>query len=206
MNCVNIGLCPAPERNSVLTRWLRLIRSGFLLTTAAASCSHAVSAQDKIGEVDTTLPGVRYELSRIERIPHNRLLVAVRILATAKTPAEGAFLGFQPQVPRNASRDALTSGRFAPRPLSFSSSQMIDQATDLKYPALTPIPVGGKEFLPAEVLGLLRPGQSRAVTLQFAVPKVLAGSEGSPQVVSFLFPNAKGPITRVAIPPLSSSN
>ena len=45
-------------------------------------------------EVETNWPGVRFQIFRIERIPPNRLVVAVRIVATDKAPPEGTFLGY----------------------------------------------------------------------------------------------------------------
>ncbi len=44
-------------------------------------------------EVETKWPGVRFQVFRIERNSLNRLVVAVRIVATDKAPPSGTFLG-----------------------------------------------------------------------------------------------------------------
>ena len=54
-------------------------------------------------EVETTWPGVRFQIFRIERNSMNRLVVAVRIVATDKAPPSGTFLGTKTPIPANAS-------------------------------------------------------------------------------------------------------
>ena len=39
-------------------------------------------ATPNLGEVETTWPGIRYQIFRVERMPPDRLLVGVRIVAT----------------------------------------------------------------------------------------------------------------------------
>jgi len=152
-------------------------------------------------EVETNWPGVRFQIFRIERIPPNRLVVAVRIVATDKAPPEGTFLGTKGQIPPNASREDINMGLYDPQPFSLSSSVMIAEQTGQRYSVLSPVAPPGRKYLPDAVLALLRPGQSELLTIQFALPPE-ANSEK--QTASFLLPNAKGPIARVPIPPLES--
>ena len=58
-------------------------------------------------EVETAWPGVRFEIFRVERIPSNRLVVAVRVLATEKAPPTGTFLGTGTPIPSTAKHGTL---------------------------------------------------------------------------------------------------
>jgi hypothetical protein len=166
----------------------------------------AVQAQrhrdDSLGEVETNWPGIRYQLTRIERISSDRLLVVVRIVATQRAPASGTFIGIKAQVPANVPKEEVGSAKYAPRPFSLASSQMVGDQTGQRYPALPPI-ASGRQYIPGEILTTLRPGQAEVLTVQFAAPASLSsvGSSTPKQTASFLFPNAKGPIGRITIPP-----
>ena len=155
-----------------------------------------------LGEVETTWPGIRYQIFRIERMPQDRLLVGVRIVATPQAPPSGTLIGVSVPIPANATREDLLSGRYAPRPLSLASSEMIDEETEQKYRPLPPVTLAGRPLLPSVTLSSLRPGQAEVLSLQFAVPAVRPSpdQETSKQTVSFVFPNAKGPITKVPVP------
>ena len=153
---------------------------------------------DALGEVDTIWPGVRFQLTRVERIPANRLLVVVRLIATRQAPATGTFIGIKAQVPANVPREELFSSKYTPRPFSLASSQMVWDQTGQRYPALPPL-ASGPQYIPGAILTTLRPGQAEILTVQFAAPTAYA--DEPKQTVSFLFANAKGPITKVRIPP-----
>ena len=155
-----------------------------------------------LGEVETTWPGIRYQIFRIERMPPGRLLVGVRIVATPHAPPSGTLIGVSVPIPANAAKEDLLSGRYSPRPLSLGASEMIDEATEHKYQPLPPITLAGRASLPSVTLCTLRPGQAEVLSLQFAAPPVRPSPDQgtNKQTVSFVFPNAKGPITNVPVP------
>ena len=66
-------------------------------------------------EVETTWPGVRFQIFRIERNSMNRLVVAVRIVATDKAPPSGTFLGTKTPIPANASPIDIGMGVYDPQ-------------------------------------------------------------------------------------------
>jgi hypothetical protein len=164
-----------------------------------------IQAQN-LGEVETTWPGIRYQIFHIERMPQERLLIAVRIVATPQAPPSGTLIGVSVPIPADATKEDLLSGRYSPRPLSLASSEMIDEETKQKYRPLPPVTLAGRSLIPSVTLSSLRPGQAEVLSLQFAVPTVRPSSDSatSKQTVSFVFPNAKGPITKVAVPASSS--
>ncbi len=155
-------------------------------------------------EIAAEWPGVRFSVFRVERIPGDRLLVAVRIIASAGAPRQGTLLGTMPDVPAGVSADDLSSGRYDPKPYSLAASVMTDDATGRKYPALPPDPAG-KSYIPGEVLATLMPGNAEVLTVQFAAPPPPLDENGVPlktkQTISIQFPNAKGPVTKIIIPP-----
>ena len=154
-------------------------------------------------EVETTWPGVRFQIFRIERIP-NRLVVAVRILATEKAPPTGTFLGTKTPLPSTATREDVSMGLYDPKPFSLTSAVMIDEQSGQRYPVLPSIAPPGKIYLPSIILASLMPGEAELLTIQFAAPPFGEG-ELQKRTASFLLPNAKAPITRVPIPPSSPS-
>jgi hypothetical protein len=181
------------------------IRVAFLL--ALTSLIGGVQAQSAPGsqserfpEVETTWPGVRFQLFRIERNSLNRLVVAVRIVATDKAPPTGTFLGTKTPIPANASPVDIGMGVYDPKPFSLGASEMIDDETGRKYPVLPPIAPPGRTYLPGTIAKSLSPGQAEVLTIQFAIPPSPSADENRKQTVSFLFPNAKAPITKVPIP------
>jgi hypothetical protein len=181
-----------------------------LLIGALSVSSLSVHAQGKenrnLGEVDTVWRGIRYEIFGIERMPENRLIVGVRIVATSQAPASGTFIGLKVPISVDASKADTTSERYSARPLSLASSQMIDEETQRRYPALSPTRMAGKSVLPGVTLSTLRPGQAEVLSVQFAVPPQPPSSGGTEkQTVSILLPSAKGPITKVRLPPPSES-
>ena len=166
-----------------------------------------VAAQAMAGkaEVETTWPGVRFQIFRIERIP-NRLVVAVRILATEKAPPTGTFLGVKTPIPSTASPEDVSMGLYDPKPFSLISSVMIDEQSGQRYPVLPSIAPPGRKYLPRTILASLMPGEAELLTIQFAAPPSFGEGELQKQTASFLFPNAKAPITRVPIPTPGTSD
>ena len=112
-------------------------------------------------EVQTTWPGIHFELVKIERILDERLLVVVLISATSKAPAKGTFIGIEPAIPANATVEERRSGRYNARPFSLASSVMIDDQTSQKFPALAPVAPPGKEYASAQVFATFVPGPRR---------------------------------------------
>lgn len=156
--------------------------------------------EDNLGAVETLWPGVRFQLLKLERIPKSRLLATVRIFATSHSPGSGTLIGTKAATPDHVSKEDLLSARFAPRSFSLEAAEMVHEQTGRKYPTLVP-EGSGRSYAGSEVLTTLLPGQAEVLTIQFALPPE-ANSEK--QTASFLLPNAKGPITRVLIPPLES--
>jgi len=152
-------------------------------------------------EIETTWPGVRFQLFRIERNSLNRLVVAVRIVAIDKAPPSGTFLGTKTPIPANASPIDIDMGAYDPKPFSLAAAEMTDDETGKKYFVLPPIAPPGMTYLPGTTAKSLLPGQAEILTVQFAIPPSPPGNEFRKQTASFLFPNAKGPITKVPIPP-----
>ena len=171
--------------------------------------AQAQSLQGAAGlpEVETTWPGVRFQLFRIERIPLNRLVVAVRIFASDKAPRSGTFLGTRTTIPANANREDIGMGLYDPKPFSLAGAAMIDEQSGQKYSVLPSIAPIGQRYLPSATLASLMPGQAEMLTIQFAVPPPPpAEQRPQKQTASFLFPNAKAPITRVPIPTPGTSD
>jgi hypothetical protein len=159
--------------------------------------------EGNLGEVDTIWPGIRLQVLKVERIPANRLLAVVRLVATRQAPASGTLIGTKVAVPANIPKEEVFSGRYAPRAFSLLSSVMIHEQTQRKYPALPPADSAGRNYIPGEVLGTLFPGEAEVLTVQFAAPSemVSAGTDAPKQTASFLLSNAKEPIGKVPIPP-----
>ncbi len=163
--------------------------------------AQASQAAGGFPEVETTWPGVRFQLFRIERISFDRLVVAVRIFATDKASPSGTFLGTRIPIPANADREDVGMGLYDPKPFSLAGAVMIDEQSGQRYPVLPSIAPVGKRYLPSVTLASLMPGQAEMLTVQFAIPPLSAADGSQKQTVSFLFPQAKGPIAKVRIPP-----
>jgi hypothetical protein len=161
------------------------------------------SARKSKLEVETAWPGVLFQLVKIERILDERLLVVVRIVATAKAPATGTLIGIKPTVAVDGARDDGQPPTYELRPFSLASSVMIDDLTAQRFPALSPIFPPGREYAPSEILAHFPPGRAEILTLQFKVPPTaLRADSGSAKLtVSLLLTNAKGPISGIPIPP-----
>jgi hypothetical protein len=172
---------------------------------SVALCSARVQAQfTVIGEADTKWPGIHYQLYSVLRYPPGHLLIGVRLQATPQAPADGTLIGFAVPIPPNATKEDISAGRYAPRPLSLASSIMVDDVTQKSYSPVKAVPPPGKVFFPSEALDNLTPGQTVVLSVQFVVPPPPPpGPDQTPvkQTLSFLFPNAKGSISHVPLPP-----
>lgn len=183
----------------------------FLLLTilvAGMSPLSAAEPSSSLGEAETNWLGVNYQIIFFKRIPPERLLVGVRIVATSKAAPRGTLIGFPVPIPPNADKYAIMAGYYHPLPLSLAASVMIEDLMQQKYPALAPVAPPGRIYRPGVVLDSLRPGQNLVLTVQFAVPPPPppppAGQPPAKQTVSFVFPNAKGPIQKIPVPPAAA--
>ena len=161
---------------------------------------------ENLGEVEARWSGIILAISRIERIQENRLLVFVRVMATAKSSPSGTFLGMGRPLPAGANLAEVPKEDL--KPFSLASAVMIDEQTQRRYEALPPVAPPGKKYLPAGFSNVLLPGEARTVSIQFAsppVPPTIEGREPQKQTVSFLLTGAKGPIEKVPLPPPPSS-
>lgn len=170
---------------------------------------HAQNDSKNLGEVETNWPGIHYQIIIFKRIPPERLLVVVRVLATPQAPPGGTLLGFPVPIPPNIPR-AEAILLYPPHPLSLMESVMTDEATQQKFCALPPVSSPGKAYRPSATLQILQPRHNIILTVQFAVPPPPPPdpATGAPakQTVSFLLPNAKAPITHVPIPPVATAS
>jgi hypothetical protein len=161
---------------------------------------------ENLGEVEGRWPGIILAISRIERIQENRLVVFVRVMATAKSPSSGTYLSMGKAIPAGADLTDVSAEDL--KPFSLTSTVMIDEQTQRRYEVLPPVASPGKKYLPAGFSNVLLPGEARTVSIQFASPPAPPSSPGREppkQTVSFLLTGAKGPIARVPLPPPSSS-
>jgi hypothetical protein len=152
--------------------------------------------------VPTSWPGVSYQVLDIERIQDNRLLVVLQLVADKKkTSAQGVFIGVKTPIPADASTEDIQAGRYDPKPFSIASSQMVDDQTGEKYPALPAVAPEGKAYPMDYILTKLVPGTtSEYLSLQFAAPTPLPQSEQRKQTVSFHFSNATAALVKVPVP------
>jgi len=157
-------------------------------------------AQKIPGEVESTWPGIHFQVVEVSAIPGNRLIVVVRVVATAQAPKNGTLIGTQPPIPPDATPRQIADGLFSPIPFSLEPSVMIDEKTKQEYPALKPGP--DDNYLPGERLFSLHPLQAEKMAVLFTAPPPQFDSEGHPvkQTVSIILPKAKGPISKITIP------
>ena len=166
-----------------------------------------LGAQDQLTlpEGETNWPGIHFQIAYLKRLPQNHLLVGVRLFATDKAPPNGTLIGIPVPIPANANPRDIAAGYYRPSPFTMDSSVMTDELTQQTYPVVPSIAPPGHKYRPAVLLGSLAPGQSDMITLQFKIPPPPPPPEpGQPpakQTLSFLFTNAKGPITGVPLPP-----
>lgn len=156
----------------------------------------------RLGKTSASWPGIEFEITKIERVDQNRLLVVIRVQADEKA-ANPTLLGF----PQTASSPGAVAGADIPDPLSLRGAVLVDDANQKKYSALAELP--SKPFYgPNELLTTIRPGEWLQMSVLFPSPPIpAAGSDGKVpmQKVSVFLPHAKDPIRNVILPPLKRS-
>ena len=156
-------------------------------------------------EVESNWPGIHFQIAYLQRIPPDRLLVGVILIATASAPPGGTLIGTPQVIPANADPHDVAAGYYRPTPFTMTSSVMIDDISQTQYSPQDPIAPPGRKYRPAILLVTLLPGQSSMMTLQFLVPPPppppAPGQPPVKQTLSFLFTNAKGVINKVPLPP-----
>jgi len=171
------------------------------LMTLSLRVSDASPSLPDLREVDSTWPDVKMQVLEVDRIDGNRLVVVIRLLASPN--ARGATLiGEPPVVPPTATPEEKKMG-FGPGPFSLEGSTMIDERTQEKYAMLTP-DKAASGYRPSVIMTTLLPREATIMTVQFPMPPPpLPDDKGivPQQTVSILLPKAKGPITKIVIPP-----
>ncbi len=152
-------------------------------------------------EVESTWPGIVMQVIEVDRIAGNRLLVGVRLAATPNAPGT-TLIGTLPVVPPNATKEELAIG-FGPGAFSLEGSIMTEERTQEKYPTL-PANLAASGYRPSAIMASLAPREALILTIQFPAPPPPPPDENGKiprQTISILLPKAKGPITRIVIPP-----
>jgi len=164
----------------------------------------AQSARPSLGEAQTAWPGVVYQITQVQRIAGDRLLIGVRVLATAQAPAKGTLFGIETPIPPTASKEDILAGWFVPKPFSLRGAAMTDDQTKVEYHTLDPSPTG-PQYVSSDCLSTLVPGRSELMSIQFAAPPPPLDDQGHPtkekQTISILLPKASAPIGKIPIPP-----
>jgi len=153
---------------------------------------------------DTEWPGIQFQVVRLDRIFHDRLLLVVRIHATNKTPPAGVLLGIPASVTFKI-KTAGDWGQYAPKPFSLATSKMTEEQSGASYPVLPTIEPPDKVYFFSGSSALLHRGQSELLSVQFAVPPPPTDPKAPPQTLAFLLPKAKGPMAHVPLPPLPAN-
>jgi len=151
--------------------------------------------------VESTWHGIEMHVSEVKRIAGNRLLVVVLLWATPKAPP-ATMIGIPPVIPPNATKEELNMG-LGDSPFSLAGSTMTDDLTQQKYDMVPPDPKGPL-YRSSVILTSLFPGRGLYMTIQFLAPPPPPPDDTGKipkQTVSILLPKAKGPITKVVVPP-----
>lgn len=152
-------------------------------------------------EVESTWPGIVMQVIEVDRIAGNRLLVGVRLVATPNAPGT-TLIGTPPVVPPNATKEELAIG-FGPSAFSLEGSIMTEERTQEKYPML-PRNLVASGYRSSVIMASLAPREALILTIQFPAPPPPPPDDTGKipkQTVSILLPRAKGPITKIVIPP-----
>ena len=168
------------------------------------TCLHAQKPASP-GEVETKWPGIHYRIIAVERTPGGKVIVAIRITATARAPKEGTLIGIPVPIPPDATKEDIDRGIYAPQPFSWASSVITDDKTGKAYSTVRPAP--GDNSVSSEILCTLRPAQGESIAVEFALPPPPKDAAGNPgiQTASLLLTNAEKPITKIVIPPPAAS-
>ena len=155
-----------------------------------------------LGTVDTTWPGIQFQVLKVQRTPGNRLLFFIVVYAKLEAPPAGTFIGLKVAAAKQVLSKNGPLGHFDPfqiMPFSIENSTITDEATKQTYSAVKLPPLG----IPASTLCTLHPDESTLMTVQFPSPPPIGPttSVDPKQTVSILLPSARGPITKIVIPP-----
>jgi len=169
---------------------------------ALPSSLWAQQPPDILGEVDTTWPGIHFQIFHVERIVGNRVLIGVKVVATPQAPTLGTQISVQAPIPKDVDPSLVRFGHYGMAPFSLDKAVMTDERTKQAYPVVPSDPAG-PHYLPGQMIGTLHPNEAEVMTIQFDVPPPPPDGNGNipKKIVSILLPNAKGPITRIEIPP-----
>jgi len=170
------------------------------------SCASSLADVGKLlGEVDSEWPGVKFQVTQIQRIDSEHLLVTVRLVA-GPGAANPTLIGIESSngaIPQNAPPQEVASGKYDSTPFSLKTAILYDEGTHQKYTALPGLPA--KPFFgPNALLTTLRPGNWIQLAVQFPTPPPPPPSDDqktiSEQRVTIVFPKSKGPIRHLILP------
>jgi hypothetical protein len=181
-------------------RFLILCLLAFSLHALGQDASNSNKTPDT-PYVESTWPGVQMQILEVKRIPKNRLLVVIGLWASPQAPGS-TLIGIPPVIPPTATKEEIAAG-FGPTSFSLEGSTMIEDLTHQKYDMVPPDPTG-MVYRPSMILGSISPGQALYMTIQFPAPPPPPPDEMGHiprQTVTILLPRAKGPITKVVVPP-----
>lgn len=178
-----------------------------IVVLLALALSLSSKGQDKsnssANDVATAWPGVHYQVTQLQTIPGDRVLVVLRIYATSGVPQSGTFIGVEVPIPPGTPPAMIASGIFRPKAFSFDSATLKDDLTQQTLTALAPDP-SGPRYLPAKLLVVLHANESQMMTLQFPMPPSpppdSSGANNLPHTVSLYLPKATGPIKGLVLP------
>lgn len=170
------------------------------LVLVSGAAGWAQTPPSVLGEAETEWPGIRFQIFNVVAIPGNRLLIGVRVVASATAPKEGTLIGTKVPVPASATPTDIEQGLYNPVAFSLESAVMIDEKTKKEYKAVAPQP--GENYLSGPLLCSLRPLQAEAMAVQFTAPPIEYDEKGRPlkRTVSVILPKAKTPINNVVLP------
>lgn len=189
---------------ATIRKRLHLLRCLGGLLWLAFSASGFAETGKLLGEVDSEWPGVKFQVTQIQRIDPGHLLVTVRIVV-GPDAANPTFIGIESPagpIPKNATPQEAASGKYDPTPFSLKTAILYDEGTHQNYTALSELPT--KPFLgPNALLTTLRPGNWVQLAVQFPAPPppTTDAQKTTPeQKATLLFPKAKGPIKHLTLP------
>lgn len=172
-----------------------LIFSVFLLAS--------VWAEDKAAyEVESNWPGVVMKVAEIKRIPEDRMVIVVRLVATQDAPRD-TLIGYQEKIPESATPEQVAFGLYTPSAFSLKASTVTDEQTGKTFEVAKPKD-DDIALAPTSIMSRLNRGRSLLLAVYFQIPPPLPlGADGKPpkHTFSLQLPNAKGLITKIPVPP-----
>ena len=164
---------------------------GFSAAMAQSLASHTV-----LGDTESEWPGIHYQMLELKRLPPNRLLILLQLIALTGTPPNGTSI--------IGPMGGGAGGIKIPLPFSFDSSTMTDNLSGVSYPVLPSVAPRGRAYRGSQIRATLLLGQRIWLNLQFACPPPPPPPpEGQPpkkQILSFVFPKGDKPI-QIELPP-----